>query len=504
MQLPVFFPPPPPFYIPGLPLSSFHQLVLIAKLGFQLHFAGYVARISPIMAQWYGFYRLGKEVDERSKPTAWLVQWEIFVIVCVVLQQYLSSLRITLWPGVGRDTQLHLFDESKLDRLQCSTGAEEAADIAHAAAAAAGAAPHAAAASAIDEEETEMEAARKQASKDLAATGNLQASVPGRTQQHERDLNAKLRKESLRWTDVMTFHINHFLRLHGVELCNLLSLVVALVRLNFLSIVYFVFFLLLGTRRRRPSRAIWGIFLMVQAISLIYQYACALGLPPTIEYPWQQSSYSLRVLIRWAYLPLTHVGEWHQLPRAPGAWRGSDVLYADFALLFASSLLSPVLGKPTKAFVRRSALLDAGSAAEISLWRRNLYLALPWLCWTAALLAVLSRPDVLCIVYLALGVNMYWNFASRLVDPEESKKYHRRLQRFAAAVVFIHLVWVLPAVAIHWDRLENKQALVDLAQVGWERQGLKQENWGHAKKCERVEKFILEKFISGTVVTLSL
>jgi hypothetical protein len=452
--------------------------VLIAKLGFQLHFAGYIADISPIMAQWYGFYSLGKEADERDKPAAWLVQWEIFVIVCVVLQQYLISLRITLWPDVGRGTQLHLFDESKLDRLQCSTGTEEAAGIAHAAAA--GAAPLAAAASAIDEEETEMEAARKQASKDLVATGNLQANVPKRTQQHERDLHANSRREALRWTDVVTFHINHFLRLHGVELCNLLSLVVALVRLNFLSIVYFIFFLLLGTRRRRPSRAIWGIFLTVQAISLVYQYGCALGLPPTVEYPWQQSSYSLRVLIRWAYLPLTHVGEWHQLPRAPGAWRGSDVLYADFALLFASSLLSPVLGKPSKAFVRRSALLDAGSAAEISLWRRNLYLALPWLCWTAALLAVLSRPDVLCIVYLALGVNMYWNFASRLVDPEESKKYHRRLQRFAAAVVFIHLVWVLPAVAIHWDRLKGKQALVDLAQVGvWQRQRSR-------KKCEKI------------------
>lgn len=410
--------------------------------------------MSPSLAAWYGFHHLGNDSDECGHSPIWLVQWELYVIVFIVLLRRTNSIRPLLWPRATRKEGQYVVNEENLDQLQAATGdslslldREETA-------------PHAArgtrrSSAAAADDEREAERVKAEAARDVVAVNT-----------HRGELGPGHRGRAvLHWKDVLAFHLNHFLRLHGVELCNMMSLVVALVRLNFFSIVYFIFFLNLGTRRRRPSQAVWRLFLLVQSVSILYQYACALGLPPTIDYPWEHSSYSLRAVLRWVYLPLGHAGQAQNLPRAPNAWRGSDVLYADFALLFVSSLLLRVLGKPRASFVRRSALLEAGSALEIALWRRVAYLALPWLCWSMALLALLSRTDVLCLVYLVMGTGMYWNFVQRLLDPELSKKYHRRLQRFAAVIVSVHLVWVLPAVAVVWSSISAPHKLADLWQV---------------------------------------
>src|SRR5690606_24881623 len=130
----------------------------------------------------------------------------------------------------------------------------------------------------------------------------------------------------VRSVDVLAFHINHFFRLHGVEVCNLLALVVALVRLNAVAIIYFIFFLALGTRRRRPRIPEWRLYIAIQTVLLFYQYASALGLPPHVDYPWARASYALSALLRWLYLPLTHVGEANGIPRGPRTWNGTDVL----------------------------------------------------------------------------------------------------------------------------------------------------------------------------------
>ncbi len=76
------------------------------------------------------------------------------------------------------------------------------------------------------------------------------------------------------------------------QICYVMTLLAAFVRLNAIGILYMVFLGILVSQRRTTLAHYWGLVMAIYAALVIAQCASALGLPPgwwglvsTISYP---------------------------------------------------------------------------------------------------------------------------------------------------------------------------------------------------------------------------
>ncbi|XP_026300509.1 piezo-type mechanosensitive ion channel component isoform X9 [Apis mellifera] len=102
----------------------------------------------------------------------------------------------------------------------------------------------------------------------------------------------------------LKFLFNYAFYKFGVEFCLIGIVALIATRLDFYSVLYGVWLLILFCLRRRVLCKIWPFFKFFIIILLPIQYAFVVAPPPwlCIDYPWEKSRI-LRVLQEWMYLP---------------------------------------------------------------------------------------------------------------------------------------------------------------------------------------------------------
>jgi hypothetical protein len=137
-----------------------------------------------------------------------------------------------------------------------------------------------------------------------------------------------------------TFHF------HGAQFCAIVLAVVAFVRLNVFGAVYLLLAVLFPmvsavsateTNVRRLIR-FTRVSTMLVGLLLVVQYVSAVGLPPSVSYPyasWSSQNTAVRGLLRWLYVPpvdrntnginITDI----VFANGPGSWSDPSALFAD-------------------------------------------------------------------------------------------------------------------------------------------------------------------------------
>ncbi|XP_061939821.1 piezo-type mechanosensitive ion channel component isoform X3 [Apis cerana] len=102
----------------------------------------------------------------------------------------------------------------------------------------------------------------------------------------------------------LKFLFNYAFYKFGVEFCLIGIVALIATRLDFYSVLYGIWLLILFCLRRRILSKIWPFFKFFIIILLPIQYAFVVAPPPwlCIDYPWEKSGI-LRVLQEWMYLP---------------------------------------------------------------------------------------------------------------------------------------------------------------------------------------------------------
>jgi hypothetical protein len=141
------------------------------------------------------------------------------------------------------------------------------------------------------------------------------------------------------------------IRRNAAQTCAVSLVVAAFVRLNVISVVYLILLLMLPTDDasklqpaaakklgRRVSSMIMGV-----SVLLLAQYASAVGIPPTFDYPysaWSENHPAGLALLRWLYVSPVHAGPGSKMngtdfraEKAPGSWEKPVALFADFTAL---------------------------------------------------------------------------------------------------------------------------------------------------------------------------
>ncbi|XP_006609654.1 piezo-type mechanosensitive ion channel component [Apis dorsata] len=100
------------------------------------------------------------------------------------------------------------------------------------------------------------------------------------------------------------FFFNYAFYKFGVEFCLIGIVALIATRLDFYSVLYGIWLLILFCLRRRTLSKIWPFFKFFIIILLPIQYAFVVAPPPwlCLDYPWEKSRI-LRVLQEWMYLP---------------------------------------------------------------------------------------------------------------------------------------------------------------------------------------------------------
>ncbi|XP_043794747.1 piezo-type mechanosensitive ion channel component isoform X2 [Apis laboriosa] len=102
----------------------------------------------------------------------------------------------------------------------------------------------------------------------------------------------------------LKFFFNYAFYKFGVEFCLIGIVALIATRLDFYSVLYGIWLLILFCLRRRILSKIWPFFKFFIIILLPIQYAFVVAPPPwlCLDYPWEKSRI-LRVLQEWMYLP---------------------------------------------------------------------------------------------------------------------------------------------------------------------------------------------------------
>lgn len=254
----------------------------------------------------------------------------------------------------------------------------------------------------------------------------------------------------------LKLRINHMVSMYGEQICFCAMVVAMVVRRNVVSLLYFGCLLVMaraGSTQR--SRLSWRLQLLVVLLAMLYEVGCALGMPPEVTYPYQEASYPLRVLYRWLFLPPNTADGapmfWN-LPRAPHVWLSSTALYLDFCVLFVHSLILRVHGKGKQWSPEPNMM-----SAKIALW------TLSWSACFLCFLVVLTRVDVFCLGYCVAGYYFLLHFNYYLANSHVHRLFWKRLLLYSLLVVFFHVLWVLPALIIDWDGVnQNLLIIVEL------------------------------------------
>eukprot|EP00055_Hartaetosiga_balthica_P016872 m.108793 g.108793 ORF g.108793 m.108793 type:complete len:2698 (-) comp9196_c0_seq2:842-8935(-) len=411
---------------------------ILAKLFYQLHIIDLNVRDSTM--EWFGFTKI------PFTPTTplQLVQWEVYVIVALIVRRYLRNIRAgQLWPkatGLGVN-RFYLFDEPHNHTIE---------DI-------------------LNQQAAKVENTTTCDDKESCAT----ATIGGDDMDDENvnDVHKKSLFSSPTWIAI-SFFFNHFMRISGMYVAFVFALVVAIVRSNAFSLFYLVVVALLLKNHFRLKQRTWRTVLIVQLVFFLYQFAASVGIPPHLSYPWDKQAsahYELRALLRWIFLPPYHVSDSTHEPeggiieRAPASWHSNEVLYWDFIGMYLFSLQLPLLSTQSKMRFQSTyqSLLRAISSKIKTIQSLFTWL-LPWVSLLLMFLIPLSRLGIFSILYLIGG---FWGLSSfvRLFSKHSfAVSFWNRVRWYSYAVLFFHILWVLPAVLINWS--VSSRALLDAVQ----------------------------------------
>jgi hypothetical protein len=79
-----------------------------------------------------------------------------------------------------------------------------------------------------------------------------------------------------------------------------------------------------------------------------------------------------------------------------------------------------------------------------------------------AILGALSRRDVLCFGYIIPAAMMAFRVDVCDVDSSRRGKLWKILRRYNCAVLFLHMVWILPGVTVTWDAISRRREVSTL------------------------------------------
>lgn len=99
--------------------------------------------------------------------------------------------------------------------------------------------------------------------------------------------------------------INYKFYRFGIELCLIACVILIGTRMDIYACIYAVWIFLLITPRRSVLSVVWPILTIFIAISIPFQYALVVGLPPFLcfVYPWDDKSQKMDSFREWFYLP---------------------------------------------------------------------------------------------------------------------------------------------------------------------------------------------------------
>lgn len=234
--------------------------------------------------------------------------------------------------------------------------------------------------------------------------------------------------------------VNHCITLYGEQVCFGFTMFAMVVRRNVVSLVYFGCLLAMSRGNvSNRSRTSWRVQLFMVLLVVLYEVGCSLGLPPQFKYSYEGADHPLRVVLRWLFLPpnsAEDAPDFWNIAREPVVWLSSGALYLDFCVVFLHGLiLRTASWKPEPSL----------TLAKVAIW------SLSWLSCFLCFLVVLTRVDIFCIGFLGAGFFFLLRFNEFLADSAAHMQFWNRLQFYSVFVVFLHALWVLPALIVDWE-----------------------------------------------------
>ena len=297
---------------------------------------------------------------------------------------------------------------------------------------------------------------------------------------------------------------NHAFELYGSQICVITAVVVAFVRLNVVGLCYLLLAPYLGSDRRGTLRA---AFLLVATL-IFLQSVVVIGFPPRYTIPWEEwstrnSTKSYKAVMRWTFIPpmaplhygdtntdddgdgfeSSNIVEW-----GPLSWRYADTLFADMVLLLfiamrmrshksrTTAAKGSADGNDEETLIEGMAdkvgggddavasdagavaaasdaigVSDAGTGTTLqpsSGWATtSLMFMFQLTVLFFATFAGLSRRDLLCLGYFWIVIKIA-SVGGTITRKPVALQWWDRLRRYNYLVLVLHMLWVLPAVAL--------------------------------------------------------
>eukprot|EP00049_Salpingoeca_infusionum_P004507 m.80388 g.80388 ORF g.80388 m.80388 type:complete len:2509 (+) comp12598_c0_seq3:623-8149(+) len=418
-------------------LLGYLEALALAKVVFVLNFVQENLHFTPVDLEWGGFNTY------QNKNPAFYFRYELVAILILTCRRFLQSIKSELWPQADPGSKLFLFDTA--DTVAVQDGVVQ---------------PHADDGSLANG--ISLTSSRRDSSShdDAGAVGAWMVAGVDKTVFNTDDIVLERRSKAA----LICFLMNHFAHIFSPFICHVLYIAVALIHLNAISLLFMVFAFLLVPRNSQAKAFTWGVFIALQGVLLLYQFLSALGLPPSYsdKYPWERllEKDLSKVVIRWFYLaPIYYDPAQGGIPRQPESWSQRNVLFADFVLLFAVNLAysSARNLNQAKFHTRLESLRHRAKDTLESLYTVLLWV-MPWLCLLFLFLIVISRRSAFCLGYYTAGCFLLIKFTKFFTNVELALQFWKRLINYTLSVLMIHILWVLPALLIKWNKVTLTQS----------------------------------------------
>lgn len=272
--------------------------------------------------------------------------------------------------------------------------------------------------------------------------------------------------------------VNNLFELFGLEICLNATAFTAFARLNAEGLIYLIWVPFL-VADRSPR---WKSFFLAISILVMAQYLSAVGLPPTVCYPYVEESTSLLYQeqtagLRWLYAPpirpdvdasscASNNTLYVNIERAPQSWSQPSAIYADMVLMTLVSMRIAALARRRQRNKNTVGQREEGSPEDVNTVeagaaeepRKVGPITVPLVfCFRltvllSTLMVMFSRRDVLNVPFFVIFFTLL--FRENIFSADDDGKtmvWWERLRKYNQGLLLLHLLWVLPAVLIAWD-----------------------------------------------------